>query len=637
MWLGLSFLDWIIIVAFLVGIALLGVTMSRTIHDQVDFFMGGRRFGKIFMILFSFASATSGDGAVTSTAGVWRAGLAGIWWTFLWLWATPFYWIVAPVVRRMRALTMSDFFEARYDKSTSTLYAVYGVVMSIAILSGVLFGSGKLINALTGGELNRLADGLDIRLARVEWDAVGSTIEVNSYQLQGYELAVLAMTVLFVGYGMAGGLRAAIATDFVQGVLTILFSFLLLPWIFYKIGGLSSLQSHGEIKPGMFDLFGREEVAGILGAEPLTIFYVVMLAITGLSGVMVQPTSMSLCGAGKSELEARIGFTYGHMLKRFCTIAWTFIGLGCVVWYLTPDLSPLDQKTRERLTPDAVATAGISEKPSFDQEFDRNFADELFGRVARDLLPSGLLGLMFVGALAATMSSADTQMIAASALFTEGIYKRFVRLAGTERHYLWVGRIASLAIVTMSLVLQTTFTDVIEAFKFIIKTTAPIGISFWIGIVWRGWTPAAVWVSSLAAYGVWALFAFFPEVLTNLGIGAPVIVTTGEHLKVADAWMMFIYLSTGVVSGLLVSQVTPRPPREQLDAFFLLLRTPVRPGERIATPCTLPDNPAPQAAKMFDHPDIEFLKPSRLGVIGFLLAWVCVGVIVWIPYWLART
>jgi membrane complex biogenesis BtpA family protein len=66
------------------------------------------------------------------------------------------------------------------------------------------------------------------------------------------------------------------------------------------------------------------------------------------------------------------------------------------------------------------------------------------------------------------------------------------------------------AAVALAIVLQTTFTDVIDAVKFVIKTTAPVGISFWIGIAWRGWTPAAVWVSSLVSYGVWAACAFFP-------------------------------------------------------------------------------------------------------------------------------
>src|SRR5690606_17954562 len=54
--------------------------------------------------------------------------------------------------------------------------------------------------------------------------------------LEGYELAILAMTIMFVSYGMAGGLGAAIITDLIQGVLTIGFSFLLLPFIFYMIG-----------------------------------------------------------------------------------------------------------------------------------------------------------------------------------------------------------------------------------------------------------------------------------------------------------------------------------------------------------------------------------------------------------------
>ena len=633
MWLGLSSLDWVIILAALLGIAAIGVATSRRVHDRNDFFMGGRRFGKVFMVFFSFASGTSGDDAVSSTAGTWRAGLAGIWWTFLWLWATPFYWIVAPIMRRMRALTTSDFFEARYDTSTATLYAFYGILMTIAMLAGGLYGSGKLVNALTGGELNQVAERLDMRAPKIEWNTAASNIEFKSRQLQGNELAVLAMTILFVAYGMAGGLGAAIVTDLVQGILTIVFSFLLLPWILFQIGGLTGLRERGEIREGMFDLFGSEDVAGILGAEPITVFYVVMLAVTGIIGVVVQPQIMSMCGAGKTEMEARLGFTYGHLMKRFCTIAWTFIGLGCIVWYLSADISPLNGETRERLTPDSVKS---DTKVPYDPAYDRKFGDELFGRVARDLLPHGLLGLLLVASLAATMSTADTRMLASSALFTQSIYKRFLKPNRSENHYLWVGRIASLVIVVLSLILQTTFTDVIEALKFVLKTTAPIGISFWIGIIWRGWTPRAVWASSLAAYSIWALCAFFPQWLSSIGFGEPIMIPTADHIKVTDSWMMLFYLSTGIIVGVVVSLVTRRPPREKLDAFFLLMRTPVQPDEHVGAPCTMPDNPAPPLDKMIDHPDIEIPKPTRVDIIGFILAWVFVGIIVWIPYWLSR-
>ena len=78
MWLGLSLIDWLIIVAFLVGLVVVGVRLSARVKDETDYFMGGRRYGKVLMIFFSFASATSSDEAVQVTAGTWRAGLAGI-------------------------------------------------------------------------------------------------------------------------------------------------------------------------------------------------------------------------------------------------------------------------------------------------------------------------------------------------------------------------------------------------------------------------------------------------------------------------------------------------------------------------------------------------------------------------------
>lgn len=639
MWLGLALIDWFIIAVFLIGMVAVGAYLSKRIHDETDFFMGGRRYGKTFMIFFSFASATSSEEAVSVTAGTWRAGLAGIWWAFFYLWATPVYWIIAPVLRRMRALTTSDFFEARYGRRTATLYSLYGILILVASMSGELYGSGKLLNALTGGELDRVAERTDVRVPLVQWNRTTSRPEVSSRKLVGHELAILAITVLFVAYGIAGGLAADIVTDLIQGILTVAFSFLLLPWVFYKIGGLAALRANEHLKPGMLDLFGHPEVATIFGTEPLTLFYVLMLALTGLTGVVVQPQIMSMCGAGKSEFESRVGFTYGHLMKRFCTIAWSFIGLACIVWYLTPGLSPLDTNTRERLTPDHGAyaeAAAAGTKARFDPQLDRDFADELFGRAARDLLPTGMIGLLLVGSLAATVSSADTRMLAAGALFTEGIYRPYVGRNRSPGHYLWVGRTASVAVVIAAIVLQTTFTDIIDALKFIIKTTAPIGISFWVGIVWRGWTPAAVWASSITSYAVWAAAAYYPQLFATLGFGESIVRVHDGVLKVNDSWTMFLYLTSGLAVGILTSLATPRTASQKLDHFFLLLRTPVRKGEQVAAPCQLPENPEPPVPRWFRHPDWELPRPSAVGVGGFVLACLFVAFCAAIPYALVQ-
>ena len=158
MYLGLTWIDWLVLSVYLIGVTFLGVMAYRKVKDMDDFFMGGRRFGKVLMMFFAFGAGTSSEQATAVVAGTWRAGLAGIWWQFLWLWATPFYWLIAPLLRRMRALTTSDFFEARFHSSTAALYACYGIIMAIAFIAGSLFAAGKMTNALTGGELTKVAD-----------------------------------------------------------------------------------------------------------------------------------------------------------------------------------------------------------------------------------------------------------------------------------------------------------------------------------------------------------------------------------------------------------------------------------------------------------------------------------------------
>eukprot|EP00913_Durusdinium_trenchii_P028327 g26555.t1 len=733
--------------------------------------------------------------AVSVVAGTWRAGLAGIWWQFLWLWATPFYWIVAPVMRRMRALTTSDFFEARYGPATATLYSAFGIITSIVFIAAGLYGSGKMVNALTGGELETVAQDMNITLPEVEargergWFQAGRLGEVpadtqlpdvagpagallthsnveqldkgkevpklirtklfendaflrrhrplsenavvkvvkpeaewqivdedsdRTYQvvavktapkdgepetairvyasgwrlMEGYELAIIAMTIMFVSYGMAGGLGAAIITDFVQGILTITFSFLLLPYVFDKIGGAGALNdpANSSLKEGMLSLVASKDVAEIVGREPITIFYIFMLSLTALAGIVVQPHIMGVCGAGKTEFEGRFGFTFGNFIKRFCTMAWTFTGLACIVWYLganSPllhDDKPLDQKSAafqqlseekqaaikdmsdaerakivsDRATYDALkkmTRKDFKDLPQVEQErakaIDKDFADELFGRAAYEILGSispGLIGLLLASLLAAIMSSSDAQMVVSSGLFTENIYKRFLLRNKSQRHYLWVGRISGLLIVLLALIVQASFTDVIDALRVVIKTPAILGISLWCGIVWRGWTPLAVWISAAACAATWAFTAYFPQEIASFAIDISDTREINLHFlmnekltKVSDAWQMASFMTVGVVVGFVVSMVTPRTPSDKLDHFFRLIHTPVRKGEEVEAPCTLPADPLPPVEKIFNYDDIELPKPTWVGFGGFVAAWVLVGAIIGLTYYLANT
>ncbi|MDF1744823.1 MAG: sodium:solute symporter family protein [Gimesia sp.] len=648
LWLGLHTADWIVLALYFVVILAIGFWSIKKVKDMTDFFMGGRRFGKIFMMFFAFGSGTSSEQAISVVAGTWRAGLAGIWWQFLWLWATPFYWIVAPIMRRMRALTTADFFETRFNGPTAVLYSFYGIAISITFIAGGLFGTGKMVDALTGNELDRISIEANIMVPAAQWDAAEKTFSITERRLQGYEFAILAVTVMFVIYGMAGGLGAAIITDFIQGILTIIFSFLLLPFVFYQIGGFGELHKQADLKKGMLDLFASDELAATMG-EPITVFYVFMLSVTALAGIVIQPHIMGVCGAGKTEYEGRFGFTVGNFLKRFCTVAWTFTGLACIIWYMG-DNSPLKtspdpadqaiyQSLRMKASPE-YQKLPAEEKAKIDTT-DRNFADQLFGLAAHDILPTiapGLIGLLLASLLAAVMSTSDAQMIISSGLFTENIYRKCIVKDRSQRHYLWVGRLSGLVIVILALVLQTTFTDIIAALKVIVKTPACIGISLWFGISWRRWNVVSVWTSTVTGILVWIAVAFYPDVIYKTGfLPEQMFKVDGTTVKMLDVWQMFSFMGVAILSGVIVSFLTPRQSKEKLDHFYTLMHTPVTLNEVIESPCTLPKDPAPVGKRLFPNSkDIEIPKPTFQDLSGFILAWCAVGAIIYLTKYLSE-
>ncbi|MCA9058070.1 MAG: hypothetical protein KDA85_06205, partial [Planctomycetaceae bacterium] len=85
--------DWIVLIVFVVLFPCIAVVSALNGRSLADFFIGGRRFGKVLMMFFAFGAGTSQDQPGNVIAGTWRYGLAGLWWQFLWLPVTPFYWI----------------------------------------------------------------------------------------------------------------------------------------------------------------------------------------------------------------------------------------------------------------------------------------------------------------------------------------------------------------------------------------------------------------------------------------------------------------------------------------------------------------------------------------------------------------
>jgi len=90
-------------------------------------------------------------------------------------------------------------------------------------------------------------------------------------------------------------------------------------------------------------------------------------------------------------------------------------------------------------------------------------------------------------------------------------------------------------------------------------------------------------------------------------------------------------------SGILVSLLTRPVPDEKLENFYALLRTPVKPGEQVAVPCTLPAHAVvPERHNLFPNSRFEIPVPSRTGIVGFLVGWACAGGLTVVLYAITR-
>ncbi len=219
--LGLKLIDLIMIVGYFGAVMAIGFWASRKVKSDDDFFLGGRKFGKALLTMHWLCTGTHSEMAVQVAGATARSGLGGIWYQWMWLFSTPFYWLIAPITRRLRVTTTGDFFRIRYGKSLEMLYALVALFYFALSIGLLLRGAGSAISGATGGAI-------------------------------ATEASVIVLSIMFSTYVMAGGLVAAAYTDFLQGLLIIALSLLLVPAGLSVVGGFSGL--HEKLAPAFFDI-----------------------------------------------------------------------------------------------------------------------------------------------------------------------------------------------------------------------------------------------------------------------------------------------------------------------------------------------------------------------------------------------
>ena len=551
-------LDWVVIVTYFLFVAAIGLIVGLRVKDTEHYFLGKRRFGKWLMIGQSFGIGTHAEMPVSLAGAVYSIGASGIWYQWKNLFATPFYWIMAPVFRRVRRTTLAEVMEDRYGAWMGGIYTIFALAFFTINTANMLKGAAKVINQSAGGNI-------------------------------GVNEIVIAMTVIFIVYSLVGGLEAAAWTDFFQGFLIIVLSFMIIPLGWQAVGGSQGLRV-------ALDAY-KFSLATPQGITPWVIS---MLTLNGLIGIMAQPHQLAAVGTGKDEKTCREGMLYGNYVKRFCTVGWALVGL---------------------LAATMVAQGRFGVSTLADPE-------DAFGFACRQLLFPGGLGLMIAGVLAANMSTCSAFLVDSGALFTQGFYRQYFSRNRQDAHYLWVGRLSGFLLTLLGVVYALFFVERVLYSFLLTETMATfMGISFLGGIVWER---ANRWG---------ALASLVVSLVTNFTLYA----VRNERLDHWDPNVFLIALLAGIAALVVVSLLTGQELETKVQAFFSRLQTPAETGN----PTPHEARSAAEEGKQLLlvnllHPfrgtqGTGFLKAYRVDLTGFAIGWLLAIVLVLGTSWMFQS
>jgi Na+/proline symporter len=567
MLLGLDYIIWVVLVLYLVGMLALGWWSRRRAASQSGYLMGDRRFGVPMMVMHAFGAGTNPGDAAGVISGSVQHGASGVWVSWLWMFGTPFYWLIAPLVRRMRCLTLADYFEERFGRGAAALYILVASIGMVICLASVLLATTSTVQGMMGRSTTPDADAWFLGI-------------------------LIVSTATFTVYCYWGGIVAAIRTDFVQGLMMIVLSFLAVPAALSmpSVGGLSGMRE----TLAAASVGSQNDLLSIFDPTRFDLVVVLLLCIQAPLSAMALPHLITVCGAGKTEWEGRMGFAGGNMLKRICTIGWAILGLAWLA-HLIQQGVPVNSQV----------------------------ADAAFGDSIRELLSPVAQGLMLACIMAAAMSSGNAFQVTVAGLFSENLYRRYLHPTASDHQALMVTKVVGLLYVLVSLLMAIALRSLVAAIMAYFTILALVGISTAMGILWRRMNQAGMYAATLLAASVYLYTRYrMPEAIAAaeavpLDWAVYLLTQHGEAVKIGAP------LVAGVLGGILGSLATRPPDPAVIDRFFTKIYTPIGQEDRLSQ--TL-EQAVPPDQQWITWGGLWIVKPSRQSWVGFLVfLGLCIG------------
>jgi SSS family solute:Na+ symporter len=596
---NLTLIDWLIMLVYFVFVLGIGFALKRYMRTSNDFFLAGRSIpawvcGLAFISANLGAQEVIGMGASGAKYGIITSH-------FYWIGAIPAMCFVGifmmPFYYGSKARSVPEYLRMRFDEKTRALNAVSFAIMTVFSSGISMYAMALLIQTL----------------------GLFHGIIPDPYI---FHVSIVLSALIVLGYIFLGGLTSAIYNEVLQFFL-IVAGFAPLVWIGLRnVGGwqgirqtLPATMTHSwrGMAHASTNSLGVEWVGLAMGLGFVlsfgywcTDFLVIQRAMAADSEVsarrvpliaaipkMFFPFLVILPGLIAVSVTSHIAPPAG-------TVSAETLALRAAEQPVTTSES-LDKHGREVVTVKNIATPvpldenhptgiipvkidPISGKPVLNADGTPAYNYDLAIPVMLlHYFPTGILGLGLTALLASFMSGMAGNVTAFNTVWTYDIYQAYINKRATDAHYLWMGRMATIGGIVLSIAAAyaaTSFNNIMDALQLIFSmVNAPLFATFLLGMFWKRTTGHGAFAGLVT--GTFAA-------LLHHGLSLPADATPGIH----GAWLHLVHIypsdmaqnfwtaifafSVNMIVTVVISLATePRPESELVGLVYSLTPKPI--------------------------------------------------------------
>mgnify|MGYP006287965457 FL=1 len=513
---SLNLLDWGIIIAFFVVLIFIGYIASLKVgKTTADFFLSGRNMPWWLLGVSMVATTFSCDTPNLVTDMVRTYGVAGnwLWWAFL-LTGMLTVFVYAKLWNRSKVLTDLEFYEIRYSGKVAAFLRGFRSIYLGAMFNVIIIATDSLALIKIGAVM-------------LGWSAAKTLIIAS---------------VVLVFYSTLGGLRSILFTDFFQFSLAMIGAIgAAIILVKSEAGGLTNMLSHDMIrgKLGLIPDLTNTDLVITLLVIPLAVQWWSVWypgAEPGGGGYLAQ--RMLSAKNEKNAMGATLLFNFFHYAIR----PWPWILVGLASLMVFPDVASM----REAF-------------PDVNPQYIQN--DFAYPAMLKSL-PHGFLGLVVASLIAAFMSTSASHLNWGSSYLVNDFYSRFMNPNATERQKVMAGRICTVGLMTLAILLALFLRNALQAFHILLQVGAGTGLIYLLRWFWYR-------VNSYSE--LTGMIVSFVVALTFTGID------NFTEIQIAPSMKIVIGVSITTFSWILVTLLTKPADKETLRSFYVKIQ-PGGPG-----------------------------------------------------------